>query len=181
MRTLLFIIITFFLSGCARPVYETYEVIPEESKSCVADAKQLMILCKDRKLADYENCQTRQEMIYQQALSTYQSNRSSLNSQLQTCITGCVQRTHPYEEKDGTVIDKPNTRSDCTGRYSTKQYDFGGSEGECFHLQEELDNMQEPSKGDCGHIYSSCKEEYKLNYSRCGASHKTVCVKNCDK
>lgn len=174
---------SLLLTGCAdpRPVFVQQDVIPNESKSCVAEAKSLRIACKSEKLALFEQCQGRQTMLHQQQLSTHTTNLSTLQAQLQSCISRCIQNTHTYKNKDGSVTTVTNSPSDCTDGYSPGYLSFIRNDGECTQIKKSIDSMgQQPSIGSCDHIYASCEEEYKLNYERCGATYKSVCVKNCE-
>ena len=181
MRSIFFVMILCLLVGCTkRPVYKTVEEIPEDAKSCVADARQLKIDCKESKLHLYEQCMLREQTMYNDALNTYNLNKTSLRGELQTCMTICLEKTHPYTDSKGNTVDKKNTAESCRSTYRSSDYDFRGTPGECAHLQEELNNMREPSSPSCEHIYSPCNAQYKLDFERCGASRKKVCVQNCE-
>jgi hypothetical protein len=170
----LFLVTLFLLTGCAaEPVFVQKDIIPDNARSCVANAKALRISCKEEKIPLYEQCQTKQKMLHQQELSTHAANLKSLQAQLQSCMSRCIENENPHEE------GKKNTPKECAEGYS-KYFGLSKEQGECTHLQKELDNTNRPSEGDCGYLYEACEEEYKLLYERCGASYKTVCVENCD-
>jgi len=190
-----------FTACTPTPVYETFPVIPPDSRSCVADAEQLKIDCQASKLPLIEQCKTNQRMIYQQELAMsqskyqqemaiYQSNRETLNAQLQTCLNNCTRQSRTievgsYDEDKGLYLKEKVVQNDSTycthGEYS---YGYGGI---CGDLRKQIDNMaqppqlEKPAMQECGYIEKSCDDEYELNFKRCGGYYERRCVSHCEK
>jgi len=178
------ILMCLFTACTPTPVYESFPVIPPDSRSCVADVEQYKIDCQARKLPLVEQCRITNEMLHQQKMGMYQSEKNRLNAELQVCLNNCLSDTYT---NPGTGEIVPYNLKAC--KYGVNFYNeygilFHSTNGPCKNIVDKIETMSTPNNPNmrkCEHITKSCDDEYELNFKRCGGYYERRCVSNCEK
>lgn len=160
--------LVMLVAGCD-PVLRTRPIVPEGSKSCVADAKEAEISCRAARLPEFSSCMQDKSDLRQKEIESLRQNKIILNAQYDSCKAQCLSESH-ISMQTGKQIKNDSEYCDLQ---------------DCNKLSDELNRVNIPSSkvssDECSYIYETCESEYKLSFERCGGTYETYCVENCDK